>query len=310
MSAPVTPEEADAIRDAVRPTEKARTEIAVRDFRRPRRLSAPQLAKLVQAAEKSLPEIEALFRSWLRESHDASIVSITEIDARELLAGLAEPFSVVAFECGGAPAWATWDTASAVAAAELALGTARIDEPRARALSSIEATILTTIASRAAMLITKSLGVEAKGFAWIQDLEALKPSKEALQEGDPQRLAIDVALEAAGRSSNVRFYVSGVRAPSTSSAHNPPAKSKGKAPLPAHLEEVSVEVGAQLGTAEIPLADLLGLEVGDVILLDAAVGSSLEVYVEGHACATARFGTHRGELAIQIQSLESPHAGT
>lgn len=310
MSAPVTPEEAEAIREAVRPAEKAGTEIAVRDFRRPRRMSPAQIAKLVLSAEKALPELEALFQSWLREPHEARIVSVTEIDVRELLAGLAEPLAVVAFECGGAPAWATWDAANAVATAELALGTVQVAEPKARTLSGVELTILTSIASRAIGGIAKALGVETKSFTWIQDLEGLKPSKEALGDGDPQRLAIDVALESAGRSSNLRVYVAGVKAPNASAPLAPgAAKSKSKAPLPAHLEEVGVEIGAELGTAEIPLADLLGLEVGDVILLDAPVGSALQVYVEGEACATARFGTHRGVLAIQIQSLDATPQG-
>lgn len=310
MSAPVTHEEAEAIRAALRPAEKAAAEIAVRDFRRPRRVSPAQIEKLVLATEKALPELETLFEGWLREPHEARVVSITEIDARELLAGLVAPIAVVAFECGGSPAWATWDAASAVATAELALGTVQVTEPKVRTLSSVELTILTSIASRAITGIVKALGVEAKGFAWIQDVEGLKPSREALGDNDPQRLAIDIALESAGRSSNLRVYVAGVKAPNASTlAPSAATKTKNKAPLPAHLEAVGVEIGAELGTAEIPLADLLGLEIGDVILLDAPVGSALQVYVEGQACATARFGTHRGELAIQIQALDSAPRG-
>ncbi|MFN0244951.1 MAG: FliM/FliN family flagellar motor switch protein [Planctomycetota bacterium] len=307
MSASVTHEEAEAIRAALRPAEKAPAEIAVRDFRRPRRVSPAQIEKLVLASEKALPDLEKLFEGWLREPHEARVVSITEIDARELLAGLVAPIAVVAFECGGSPAWATWDAASAVATAELALGTVQVAEPKVRTLSSVELTILTSIASRAITGIAKALGVEAKGFAWIQDVEGLKSSREALGDGDPQRLAIDIALESAGRSSNLRVYVAGVKAPNASTPGA--TKTKNKAPLPAHLEEVGVEIGAELGTAEIPLADLLGLEIGDVILLDAPVGSALQVYVEGQACATARFGTHRGVLAIQIQSLDSAPRG-
>jgi flagellar motor switch protein FliM len=80
--------------------------------------------------------------------------------------------------------------------------------------------------------------------------------------------------------------------------------------MPAHLGAIPVEIGVQLGSTDLPLSELLGLEVGDVILLGVEVGSTLDVYVEGEACASARWGQHQGQLAIKIDALGTKRADT
>ena len=75
--------------------------------------------------------------------------------------------------------------------------------------------------------------------------------------------------------------------------------------LPEHLGPVDVTISAQLAGCEVSLDQLLALEAGDVIPIDARVGDLAVVKVEGCAFARARLGQHRGQLAIRIEQLEA-----
>ncbi|MEM7516504.1 MAG: FliM/FliN family flagellar motor switch protein, partial [Planctomycetota bacterium] len=71
-----------------------------------------------------------------------------------------------------------------------------------------------------------------------------------------------------------------------------------------HLDEVPLQVSAVLGTIEIPLQSLLGLEVGDVIPLDTRAGASLELLLgeeDPQLLAKARLGKSEGRVAVQIE---------
>jgi flagellar motor switch protein FliM len=302
VSQNLSTEEVASLLDA--PTTKANTpaEVAPRDFRRPMRLSAPQLERLRRAAEKAIPEIESAFTTWLRRPHKVTIAAASEVDAHAFLASLEEPMCVVVFDCANQPAWTAWDSGAAVGAAELALGTSEVKPQEPRALSSIEAKLLAGLVNRVTAGAANSLNVEAKNFRFAQSADDLKTSREAIGASDPQRLCVQIALESAGETSTMRVYLPGVRSPDAEKpATN--AKPAARAPLPAHLAAIPVDIEVQLGSTDLPLSELLGLEVGDVILLDVEVGSSLDVYVEGEACATARWGQHAGQLAIKIDAL-------
>ncbi|MEO0650277.1 MAG: FliM/FliN family flagellar motor C-terminal domain-containing protein, partial [Planctomycetota bacterium] len=70
--------------------------------------------------------------------------------------------------------------------------------------------------------------------------------------------------------------------------------------LPNHLRKVDVLLSAQLGLAELPLNDLLNLEVGDVLSLDARYGDPLRIVAEERELGLAELGSHRGLLALRV----------
>ena len=55
---------------------------------------------------------------------------------------------------------------------------------------------------------------------------------------------------------------------------------------------------------DIPLSDLLRLEVGDVIPLGVQAGGQLDLVIEEVPCAKVRWGRHDGRLAVRIDQLE------
>lgn len=312
MPSNVSAEEVQAILDLVQPKTRAPAEVATRDFRRPHRLSGTQLDSLATRVRKALPEVEALLRAWLRSPHDVDVAEVRESHAEELVKALVPPMCVLCFDCAGQPSWAAWECAAAVAAAEIALGTHEVAAPVPRTLSSVERGLLKNILARIATIVCASLGTEATNHRLVQEVEALGSWRDAKLAADPQRITLRVGIEGPGITSTLSLHVGGLQIADAAQAASQKAKAKAaKAGLPVHLADVIVEVGAQLGSVELALDALLGLEVGDVILLGVDVGSLLDLYVEGLPCATAHWGDRQGHLALEIAAIgaqiESKH---
>ncbi|PIE24715.1 MAG: hypothetical protein CSA62_02465 [Planctomycetota bacterium] len=66
---------------------------------------------------------------------------------------------------------------------------------------------------------------------------------------------------------------------------------------------VELGVAIELGTAEISLADLLSLSVGDVITLPTHPGDDIEVPVQGHGKFRGRIGVQGGRYGARILSV-------
>lgn len=301
MSAQVSPEEVQAILDSVHERPRAPAEVVSRDFRQPKRLSPAQLESLRRTIQEAEPDIESSLRIWLRSPHKVDVVDVNEIHSLELLKSFAPPLCVLCFECAGQPSWAVWDVSTCVSATEIALGATQVTEPSPRQLTGVEQGILKNILGRIVALASGTLGVEPKSLRLVQDLETLEKIHIDQRSADPQRLSIQIAIQGAVGSSTLRLYLAGVDPPEVAGAAPPPEVKKRA--LPTHLDEVQVEIGAQLGSADVPLSQLLNLEVGDVIPLGVDAGSLLDVHVEGECCAAARWGDHKGRMAIRIQAL-------
>ncbi|MFO7270455.1 flagellar motor switch protein FliM [Sphaerobacter thermophilus] len=70
--------------------------------------------------------------------------------------------------------------------------------------------------------------------------------------------------------------------------------------LAAQLERVSLAVRVELGRVTVRVADLLQVEVGDVIRLDTAADSALPVLVEDRVRFLGQPGQIAGQLAVRI----------
>jgi len=67
--------------------------------------------------------------------------------------------------------------------------------------------------------------------------------------------------------------------------------------------EVMVELRAVLGTADLPISQLLKLGRGAVVELDRKVNESIDVYVEGRRIAKADVQVVEDHLAIAITEV-------
>ena len=73
--------------------------------------------------------------------------------------------------------------------------------------------------------------------------------------------------------------------------------------LPEHLAGITFELQAALATVDVPLTELLAVEVGDVIPLGVTTSSPVLVRIEDGDYAHAAWGRHEGQLAIRVIEL-------
>lgn len=270
--------------------------VAPRDFRQPRRLGPARLAELQLALRNLLPALEKKLTEQAGLPAALALAALGEADADALFAAAVEPLCVQRFRCNKAPAWLVWDSAAAAQAVEAILGT-RSAAATQRRLSPTEVRIANQFLSEIARAVTGVLGLASADFALVQVTSELGSWREAGAEAQAHRFEVRLALELGGHASTVRLYLPGIEGDKESVASVPAA-------LPAHLERVEVELSASLAGCEISLDQLLALEEGDVIPLEARLGDSATLSLEGLALAQARLGSHRGRLAVRVERLD------
>jgi flagellar motor switch protein FliM len=69
------------------------------------------------------------------------------------------------------------------------------------------------------------------------------------------------------------------------------------------LNAIRVPIAVRLGTADVTVAELLGLECGDVIPLHTSVDREVEVLVKGQIKYLGRPGLKKHHLATRITSV-------
>lgn len=298
MVSNVEPEEAQAILDLMDPGAGAAPQVTERDFRHPRRLGIAMLDELRRRTLAGVPEIQARLAEILCATHSLELGSLSEISADGLFDDLTPPFAVLRFEVAGQPAWIVWETEAAVAAVEKILGSAA--EGEVRRLSHVEAKVLAELLGCVAAGVAEALGVEVAGRKVVQGHEDVGSWRDAGEGADPHRLSIELSFAGPGSESTLVVHLPGFGTDSQSTETDLEAPAE----LPAHLVDVEVEVSARIEGCEVPLDQLLSLEEGDVIPLEARVGDPTLVAVEGKTFAHGRLGTHRGQLAVRIEHME------
>jgi len=81
------------------------------------------------------------------------------------------------------------------------------------------------------------------------------------------------------------------------------ASSESIADLAAQLQEVSLHLRVEIGRTTLTVAELLELDVGDILLLHAPVDRPLPVFVEGEPCFLAFPGRRGRSFAVRIAGL-------
>ena len=126
-----------------------------------------------------------------------------------------------------------------------------------------------------------------------------------VEGGGGFRIHIELPFEGPGSASVFHVYLpmsrSGVDGGSAPGAN---AEASPALDLPTHLSSVEIDVGVSIGGCDIQLEQLLELEKGDVIPLEARVGDSAILIVEGRPYACGTLGRRQENIAIRIDQLE------
>jgi flagellar motor switch protein FliM len=270
-----------------------------RDFRQPRRLAAEQLVRHKRTAQRAQQELGRIAVATFRVPTSAEIVAVTEASLPEIVRSLAEPFAALLFECAGQSCWTLWDVSSARSAVERMLGSTEVKDAPPRALSSVERSLVQALLLKITTLVAGTYGLEPKNPRYVQDFVSLYTAQDREDLGDPQRLCVQIGLQGQFGSGTIRLYLGGARLlePGGGSAAG---RDKQRLSLPAHISDLEVQLTAELASVELPLAEVLAIEPGDVIPLGVDVDSPLALYVEEEACGSARWGERSGRIALSI----------
>jgi len=277
------------------PAHSTGSRVAARDFQRPRRLSRERLRELALPLENLLPALEKRLSDSPGLALGLSLGELSESDAGTLFAGAAEPLCVLRFRVGKDPAWAVWEPLAAVGAVETLFG-ARGSIGTARKLSPSEAKVAQQLLGEITRAVCGALKLAPAELVLVQSASELGTWREGGETAQPHRLEVRLQLACGATTSTLCLYLPGIGAGEAVLAPLP-------AKLPAHLERVEVELSARLAGCEISLDQLLALEEGDVIPLEARVGDPTTLAVEGLTLAEARLGCHRGRLAVRVERL-------
>jgi flagellar motor switch protein FliM len=292
----VEPEEMEAL-VGERTAEAPR--VLERDFAQPLRLGATRAHALEKKLVHGIQRVEARLSEELGRPYVASLAGLREVHAEAASAGLTEPLAAVRFSVAGQPGWAVWNCEAAVRAVETLLCGAP-GKNLARALSELEATIVLAATEGAVREVANFAELAVDGFRVVTTLPAFGSWQEAGELADPHRLAVDLKLRLGELVTELAIYLPGM----TPEAEAPQAPAE----LPEHLDLVEVTLSAQLGEVEVPLAELLKLEHGDVISLGAPEGGTLAIMADEVQLARALLGTHEGRLAVRLTEVAAPEA--
>ena len=292
MTANVEPEEAQALLG--NESERQRGDVEARDFAVPRRLSARRLYRIQRDVRERLKRLEQELKSTLRETHTLALNGLSESSAVGLFDELAIPFAMTRFSVDGQPGWIQWEVAAAIQTIEMVLGAAEPQASSERKLSHVESKVLQQILETVVKAIGSVCSVEIENLFVVDQLESVGTWEDVSPNADPQRLVFDIEIEGPCGKSSLTLYMPGIV------DSNVASRTEGQ-DLPSHLDGIPVKLSALLGSIDVPLAELLRLEVGDVIPLTTRVDEPLGVSVDGRVCATAQLGSKNGALAIRIE---------
>jgi flagellar motor switch protein FliM len=300
VSNDLSPEERQAVLDEQRGDAVPGGTVSPRDFRKPRRFSREGLGGVRRTLERQLPGLETLLGTWYRQDVPVRLEDLGEIATAGLFDGLEEPFVLLCFRIDGVQGWTIWENKSARNAAAIALGGA-VEEGKTepRRLSTLEQGVVRDLCEGVSKHCAEQLGLCIESPELVQDARAFLLAVDAGLDADPARLFLHIAIEAPDGESILRVYLPGVTSGTNTSQSAPAGLA-----LPKHLDDVPLEFSARLGSVELALADLLELEVGDVIPLDTDSRSPLNLYIDDRPAGHAHWGSHHGQLAIRILEFD------
>ncbi len=302
MSAELEPEEVEAILDDPQAPPSGGAELELRDFSRPRRLGADGLAALLRDVRARTTEIARRLRVQLPTVGEVEVVDVGETACDGLFADLEEPFCIIEFEAAGQPGWIVWEIEAAIRAIEVVLGSAEApEEVEARKLSLVELGVAQRLLATVCEGVCAAIGVQPQSFRAVARKELLTDWRASGESADPARAAVRLTLHDGEHASDVRLYAPGLATGSAANTAHPDLD-----PLPAHLRDVQLELVGYLASIDVPLAQLLALEVGDVIPLRTPAGTPIRVCAEDRPWAEARLGTVSGQLGLSIQRMLPP----
>lgn len=306
MSAQLDPEEVQAIAEAMQTGEgeKAPLEVAERDFNIPRRLSLEVIKKLEATLRNSIPSLKRSLQNVVPTDLELEPIAVREITAAGLFENPTPPFVIAHFVNGKAPGWVVWDPVQAVACVQAALGMPNPDggANADREISFVERRLMARILEALLMPIAKRFNLSVEELFIAEKPDDIGSWEDEGADADSHRLCVEFSLKAFESEATITFFLpgfltSGVDLDEDDDDSEPPAV----------LGSIPIEVGAQFDPVEVPLNQLLEIEVGDVIPLAPVRSAQLTLSVNDLPVAKAEIGRNYERLAVRLLEIIDLH---
>jgi flagellar motor switch protein FliM len=277
------------------------------EFRKPSRLSPDQLRMLEMVHAGFARSLGADLTARLRGAASVSLLSVAQQTYDDFAQSAPIPAALYVLGMEPLPGLAVLELHPNVAfvIVDRLLGGVGRGLARMRELSEVELALMQPIVAQATALL---------GTAWSQAAEVHPAAQHAVSTTQFLHVAAgsDPVIVATFEARLIET-TSRIRICMPCSMLEPLLRPRPLAPTPSdvpatddalslrrNLDEVDVPVVALLGSADVTLGDLLGLQEGDFIRLDAPVNRDLDVKVAGKLRFRGRPGLSGRRLAVMV----------
>jgi flagellar motor switch protein FliM len=314
MSAQLDPEEVQAIADAMQDESGATTQtvdVSERDFSVPKRLSLEVIKKLDGTLRNSIPSLQRSLQAVLPTEFQLEPTSVREITALSLFEKIQRPFVIAKFESQGAPGWVSWSHEPAIDCVQAALGMTKAapeeddeeprDDPYDREFSYIERRVLGRLIEAIIAPLSRVFKFDVNDIMVAEKEDDIGSWEDEGLDADAHRLCVDLELKVFGSTSTLTLYLPGFHSKDVEEVEEELASE-----APRHLEGIPIEMRALFDTVEVPLRQLLDLEVGDILPLSPIRSTNLTVNVGDEPVARGELGRNFERLAVKILEVFDP----
>jgi flagellar motor switch protein FliM len=287
--------------------------IKVYDFKRPDKFSKDQLRAIQMSHEAFARQLSTVMSTLIRSIVAAEVASVDQMAYEEFLNSLVQPTVIGTLEMYpfNGNALIEVNPNLVFAMIDRLLGGKGDFAGKARELTDIEKTVIERVLMRMLELLEDSWSTVVDVRFRFESMESnpffvqVCPPRDMillvimkLQVGEVEgmiSLCIPYFLmePIIDKLSSQQWFVSTSRKNSESTREH----------LLKSLERVKIPMSLELGHTVLSLADVYGLEPGDVVRLDETVGSDIEVRVGNYVRFKAKPGTMEGRLAAEVTTV-------
>ncbi|MFM1871462.1 MAG: hypothetical protein RL398_884 [Planctomycetota bacterium] len=285
--------------------------VAPMDLLKPNRLGREQLRGIERYFESAGKLLSATMSDKLRLDARCDCVAVEQLRFGTWLDQLPGPVAIYALELKPLklPVLFTGSTSLLYAAVDRILGGSGKITKVPKDFTAAEYTVADALVGPCLDRICESLA-EVQKFEWSIQNRFCNPSMAQILPS--QDVVLSIYFQASGE-----FLIGDLRLVLPFASIEPllerftrdsaagPEPGASRQTVEKTVRSVPIEIGAQLGQAKIKLRQLLDLQIGDVIPLDARLGQPAVVPIQGKPKFTGHIGKIGNRLGLQVADVMS-----
>lgn len=293
--------------------EKSQKIVKPYDFMRPDKFSKDQIRALEMIHENFARRLSSVLSAYLRTVLQFSLASIEQQIYEEFIEQLSQPavLAVISMEPLPGRALLELDPSTGFAVIDRLLGGVGKPPDTPRQMTDIETSLIDGVLGLVLQTLAEAWGGIARFTPAVEDI-TFTPQFLQLAMGTDVVLTVRWEVRMGDFNGTlslcipytvIESVVPRLSAQVMFIGQHRPAPPRARAALRGQVDRVQVPVVAVLGRSRVTLRELLQLQVGDVITLNAPVKRPLEVTVGGLPKLRARPGTAGRIVGVQVSEV-------